>query len=324
MLDCRRSRTRSCAARPRSSVRSLRERTGELEARVAALKEQKRSASDPVERDRIDAELAGADGRGGAEGALRQEVADVLDEILPEAFATVREGARRLVGTTITVTGRELTWDMVPYDVQLMGGIQLHFGKIARNGDRRRQDARRHAAALSQCAARQGRASRHGQLVPRPPRLAVDGAPLQLPRPHRRLSRRHRAGIAGAPRRVLRRHHLRHEQRVRLRLPARQHGGVARPARAAAARLRDRRRSRLGAHRRSAYAAHHLGPGRERERRRCTSSTTPPSRGSCAARSELVNSLVGDAERELEKKRHGRGRDRALQGAAGHARRTVA
>src|SRR4029077_5730649 len=28
------------------------------------------------------------------------------------------------------VTGRELTWDMVPYDVQLMGGIQLHFGKI--------------------------------------------------------------------------------------------------------------------------------------------------------------------------------------------------
>ena len=42
---------------------------------------------------------------------------------------------------------------------------------------------------------------------------------------------------------------------------------VARPARAAAALVRDRRRSGLGAHRRSADAAHHLGSGRERERR---------------------------------------------------------
>ena len=49
-------------------------------------------ASDPAERDRIDTELSGADGRGGAEGELREEIADVLDEILPEAFATVREG----------------------------------------------------------------------------------------------------------------------------------------------------------------------------------------------------------------------------------------
>jgi len=110
---------------------TIRERTGALEARVAALKEQKRSASDATERDRIDAELGGPDGRGGADGKLRQEIADVLDELLPEAFATVREGARRLLGTVVVVTGRELTWDMVPYDVQLMGGIQLHLGKIA-------------------------------------------------------------------------------------------------------------------------------------------------------------------------------------------------
>jgi preprotein translocase subunit SecA len=108
----------------------LRERTGELEERVAALKEQKRSAHEAAERDRIDTELNGPNGRSGAEGELRREVAEVLDEILPEAFATVREGARRLLGTKVMVTGRELTWDMVPYDVQLMGGIQLHFGKI--------------------------------------------------------------------------------------------------------------------------------------------------------------------------------------------------
>jgi Preprotein translocase subunit SecA (ATPase, RNA helicase) len=55
----------------------------------------------------------------------------VLDELLPEAFATVREAARRLVGTKVMVTGQEMDWNMVPYDVQLMGGIQLHQGRIA-------------------------------------------------------------------------------------------------------------------------------------------------------------------------------------------------
>ncbi len=109
----------------------IQQRTGDLERQVAELKEKKRAASDIAERDRIDAELGGPDGRGGVEGQLRDETADLLDELLPEAFATVREAARRLLGTTVMVTGRELTWDMVPYDVQLMGGIQLHLGKIA-------------------------------------------------------------------------------------------------------------------------------------------------------------------------------------------------
>ena len=57
----------------------IRERTGPLEARVTELKEQKHSASDPVERDRIDAALSGADGRGGAEGELRSAIAETLD-----------------------------------------------------------------------------------------------------------------------------------------------------------------------------------------------------------------------------------------------------
>src|SRR4051812_226635 len=107
----------------------LRERTGELEARVAQLREQKRTAKDAADRERIDHELSGADGRGGVEGELRGAIAETLDEILPEAFATVRVACRRLVGTNVLVTGHEITWDMVPYDVQLMGGIQLHFGR---------------------------------------------------------------------------------------------------------------------------------------------------------------------------------------------------
>jgi preprotein translocase subunit SecA len=109
----------------------IREDTAELEARVTELKEAKRTARDPAERDRLDLELSGTDGRGGVEGELRRATAAVLEEILPEAFATVREACRRLLGTTVMVTEREMVWDMVPYDVQLMGGIELHRGRIA-------------------------------------------------------------------------------------------------------------------------------------------------------------------------------------------------
>ncbi len=112
----------------------LHERTHDLETRIAELKEAKRTASEASERERIDTELGGVDGSGGLEADLRRTIAETLDEILPEAFATVREASRRLMGTTVTVTGREQQWNMVPYDVQLMGGIQLHFGRIAEMG----------------------------------------------------------------------------------------------------------------------------------------------------------------------------------------------
>ena len=109
----------------------LRERTAELEARVAELKERKHLTADADERLAIDDELNGPDGTGGAEGELREAIGEVLDELLPEAFATVREAARRLLGTTLSVTGRDITWDMVHFDVQLIGGIELHLGKVA-------------------------------------------------------------------------------------------------------------------------------------------------------------------------------------------------
>jgi preprotein translocase subunit SecA len=109
----------------------IREITSDIEARIADLRNRKRVAADPAEREEIDNELSGVDGRGGVEAELRTALADVLDELLPEAFATVREAARRLLGTTVMVTGQEMEWNMVPYDVQLMGGIQLHTGRIA-------------------------------------------------------------------------------------------------------------------------------------------------------------------------------------------------
>ena len=88
---------------------------------------------------------------------------DVLNDILPEAFAVVKETAKRFVNnTSITVTanefdrsisgekdyvvlddnkavwanswdaaGKPITWDMIHYDVQLIGGVAMHQGKIA-------------------------------------------------------------------------------------------------------------------------------------------------------------------------------------------------
>lgn len=54
-----------------------------------------------------------------------------LDELLPEAFATLKETCRRFVGKTWDVAGSPVQWDMVPYDVQLAGAVVLHQGKIA-------------------------------------------------------------------------------------------------------------------------------------------------------------------------------------------------
>ena len=56
---------------------------------------------------------------------------ETLDQILPEAFALVKNACRHLVGTTAEVCGHTLEWNMIPFDVQLIGGIVLHQGKIA-------------------------------------------------------------------------------------------------------------------------------------------------------------------------------------------------
>ena len=57
--------------------------------------------------------------------------AQALDDVLPEAFAVVKNACRRLVGREIDVRGQKITWDMIPFDVQLIGGIALHKGMIS-------------------------------------------------------------------------------------------------------------------------------------------------------------------------------------------------
>ena len=61
----------------------------------------------------------------------RVEKGETLDDLMCEAFAAVKNACRRLVGREIEVCGQPMVWDMVPFDVQLMGGIALHRGNIA-------------------------------------------------------------------------------------------------------------------------------------------------------------------------------------------------
>jgi len=56
---------------------------------------------------------------------------ETLDALLPETFAVMKNACRRLVGKKWEVRGNETTWDMIPYDVQLIGGIIIHEGKIS-------------------------------------------------------------------------------------------------------------------------------------------------------------------------------------------------
>lgn len=55
----------------------------------------------------------------------------IIEEILPEAFAVVKRAAALMMGQSIKITGQDMTWDMIPYDVQLLGAIVLHQGKIS-------------------------------------------------------------------------------------------------------------------------------------------------------------------------------------------------
>lgn len=61
----------------------------------------------------------------------KEELEATLNELLPEAYAVLKETCKRFVGKSWVVTGHPLTWNMVPYDVQLLGAIVMHQGKIS-------------------------------------------------------------------------------------------------------------------------------------------------------------------------------------------------
>ena len=61
----------------------------------------------------------------------RHREGESLEDLLPEAFATVKNAARRMCGQTYEVCEHQLPWDMVHFDVQLLGGMALHENRIA-------------------------------------------------------------------------------------------------------------------------------------------------------------------------------------------------
>lgn len=56
---------------------------------------------------------------------------EILESLLPEAFAVVKNMCRRLCGTEVHVSGYTQKWDMIPYDVQIVGACAMFHGSIA-------------------------------------------------------------------------------------------------------------------------------------------------------------------------------------------------
>ena len=64
---------------------------------------------------------------------FKQRIKDgeTTEDIMPEAFAVVKNACRRLLGKKWEVCGHQTTWDMVPFDVQIIGAIVLYRCRIA-------------------------------------------------------------------------------------------------------------------------------------------------------------------------------------------------
>ena len=115
----------------------------DLQAKTAAFRQdlQNRNANNRQRLDEVTALL-----RGDLDGEERERLNDqydevdkeirelesaFLDEILTQAFAMVVDSCRRLIGRQWDRADEPIEWDMIPYDVQVFGGISLHEGKIS-------------------------------------------------------------------------------------------------------------------------------------------------------------------------------------------------
>ena len=100
-------------------------RIGDRSSQIEVLIQELRGELDMATRDQLNSQF----------DDLQQEIRDVeatvLDELMPQAFALVREACRRVMGREWDVIGHKASWDMVPYDVQVFGAAVLHQGKIA-------------------------------------------------------------------------------------------------------------------------------------------------------------------------------------------------
>lgn len=101
----------------------LKERLDNLRDEFPSLPSEVENTADSIENAKSAFNEAGED--------FNKLIAKHLERILPEAFAVVKNGARRMCGSSIKVSEQTMVWEMVHFDVQLVGGIALHRGMIA-------------------------------------------------------------------------------------------------------------------------------------------------------------------------------------------------
>ena len=98
--------------------RKFRRKGQPIIARINAIEEEYQSLDEEALRAKTD------------EFRRRHREGEDLEALLPEAFAAVKNAARRLCGRKLEVCEQETDWEMVHFDVQLLGGIALHRGYI--------------------------------------------------------------------------------------------------------------------------------------------------------------------------------------------------
>ena len=108
----------------------LRQKTAEFKARLEEGRKQRGYHELVAEVRKLESELRSDEAKAQRRKAFEAEQ-QLLDEILPEAFAVVKNACRRLCGQEIIVRDHPMKWEMIPFDVQLIGGIGLHRGFIA-------------------------------------------------------------------------------------------------------------------------------------------------------------------------------------------------
>lgn len=106
----------------------IKQATAEIDKDISEIKKQ---LSSPDENLSVDGRKKLVDELDALDKEYLETVEIVLTEIHVEAFAVLKETCKRFVGKSWIVAGNEMTWNMVPYDVQLIGGTVLHQGKIA-------------------------------------------------------------------------------------------------------------------------------------------------------------------------------------------------
>ena len=106
----------------------IKERTTEVSVQIKEIKEKMDSHDESItlEERREFSELLE-----GLESEWLEILENTLDEILPEAYAVLKETCRRFVGKSWKVAGSEIEWNMIPYDVQLVGAVAMHNSSIA-------------------------------------------------------------------------------------------------------------------------------------------------------------------------------------------------